>query len=346
MNIARRRVLPAALLGLALTTAAVAVGGPASAAGEPPTGSYTLDSTAIWTGQRVMLTQGALADDDAAPEAISRTIAWGDGRTTTAAAGETSWTHVYDADGTFPVTVALNDGDVAGTGTFAAGSAVTVGASGASYKWQKSPLWTTVDPDTLESWKVPATWQASGLPAKATTRWTEWGDDETSLLSPASSTSVTHYFGHGVHSPKVTLENKQGKAFPESSAALTVQYDTTLPAVSLTWPSNPNRASSWGTVRGKASDSQSGVDLVGVILWKTKGATEYYFNFSTRTWVRYTGGNPPASVIGVSSVTSAGVWQVPAGGLAKGWRLEIGYFAMDKVGNETETKWSLATMTS
>src|SRR5690242_17441190 len=114
MNIARRRVLPAALLGVALTTGAVAVAGPASAAGEAPTGTYTLDATSIWTGQRVTLTQTALTDDDVAPEAIARTINWGDGRTTVAATGETSWTHVYDADGSFPVTVTLNDGAASG----------------------------------------------------------------------------------------------------------------------------------------------------------------------------------------------------------------------------------------
>ncbi len=348
MKIARRRVLPAALLGLTLTTGAVAVAGPASAAGEPPVGSYTLDSTEIWAGQRVTLTQNTLTDDDTAPEAIARTIEWGDGRTTVAAAGETSWTHVYDANGNHPVGVTLSDGSVTGTGSIASGgkgTVVRVTASGASYTWQKSPVWTTTDPETNQSWQVPATWKASDLPAAATNRWTDWTDGESSLLASTSATQVTHYYGAGAYSPKVTLENKQGTAFPESSAILSVQYDTTAPSIGLTYPSSPNKASSWGTVRGRASDSQAGVDEVGVCLFRSAGSREQYYNFSSRKWVNYTEG-ASAGLFAWPSVNSAGAWSLPVSSQAKGWRLDIGYYAMDKIGNETDLIWSAVTLSS
>jgi hypothetical protein len=45
-------------------------------------------------------------------------------------------------------------------------------------------------------------------------------------------------------------------------------------------------------------------------------------------------------------VNSAGAWSLPVSGQAKGWRLDVGYFAMDKVGNETDLIWSSITLSS
>jgi hypothetical protein len=345
MNLARRRGLPATLLGLALTAGVVAAATPAHAAGEAPTGSFTLDSTSIYLGQQVKLTQTALADDTTAPESISRTIAWGDGTSSTATADDKSWTHKYATSGTYAVSVTLNDGDVEGTGTLSGGASVGVGTVPGTYGWQKSPVWTAVASDG-SAWSAKSTLTASGLPANASNRWLKWTDGGTSLLSSSSSTSVAHYYQPGSWSPTIALENAQGRSNTRAISPLSVQIDATLPSVNLVYPASPNKASSYTTIKGKAADSQAGVEEVGVVLWKWNATSEYIYNFTTRTWTKYTGQSLPNSIWGYSPVDSAGNWHVTSSGLSKGWRIDIGFYAMDKVGNATETKWATVTLNS
>jgi hypothetical protein len=330
MHLARRRGLPA-LLGLTLTAGLVAVGSPARADGEntAPTAQYTLDSTAVWSGQHVQLTESGFADDTTASDAVTRTIAWGDGAVETAAAGTTSWAHTYPSTGSYPVQVTLNDGELDGPGVFPAGSTVGVTTSPGSYGWQKSTIY------TYPGYQEQATMVASGMPGGSTRVWTAWPDSETSLLASATSTNVAHWFGQGSWAPSITVQNAQGKATPRPAGTLTVGTDTTPPTVSLTVPSSPSKAGSWGTIKGKAADSQSGPDLVAVQLLKWNSTTEYYFDFTSRKWVKYTGQDLPDSEMALAKVDSAGNWQVTNTGLTKGYTLEVYYLAADKAGNAT-----------
>ncbi|MGK5679476.1 hypothetical protein [Actinoplanes sp. URMC 104] len=346
MNLAYRRGLPA-LFAAALAAGVVGAGTPALAAGTAPTGTFTLDTTTLWTGQQVKLTQTALADDDTLPEAISRVITWGDGTSTTAAAGEDSWTHTYAAAGSFPVSVALNDGTVAGTGTIASPNVAVTTAPG-TLAWQKSTVYTAPDPDG-GSYLTEAIFTPSKLPASADQAWTTWGDGEFTLLAEgAESTTVPHYFGKGTWRPKVQLENEHGKATARDANPLTVAYDVTAPTSALTYPANPNRSSSWKAIRGTGRDSQSGPDVAQVAAFKYNASSDYYFNFYTKKWVRIT--NPdadlPDEAYGLSTVNSAGVWSVPISGLSKGFKLEAWYWVFDKVGNPSKGKWATVTMTS
>ncbi|GIF24203.1 5'-nucleotidase [Actinoplanes tereljensis] len=330
-----RRSLPV-LLGLALTAGAVSIASPAHAddpVNTPPTASYALDTTAIWAGQRVNLSESGVTDDTTAPDAITRSIDWGDGTV------DGLFGHLYSTAGTYQVKVTLNDGALDGSGVFTTGSAVTVTTSPGNYAWQKSPIY------TYPNYQEQATLLASGLPAN-TKVWTGWGDGETSLLSAGTSATVGHWFGTGPWTPKVTLQNGSGKATPRAVNTLTVLPDTTGPTVSLTVPASPNKAASWSTVRGKAADGEAGVDVVGIQFYKYNATTIYFYNFANGTWVKYTGQALPYTAQALRPVDGAGNWSVGAAGLSKGYTFEVDYYAWDKVGNISDDYYVAYNLTS
>ena len=340
MKLVYRRALPA-LFTAALTAGVVGVGAPALAAGEAPTGTFALNGTAVWAGQTVTLTQTALADDDIPVADISRVITWGDGTAAeTAEAGSTSWTHTYAANGTFTVSVALNDGTVAGTGTLTP-AAVAVTTPSGSLGWQKSTIYTNTytSNQVTYDYMVEGTFTPSGMPASADEAWTEWGDGEYTLLKQDStSATVPHYFVSGKYTPKVQFSNEFGKATARNATPLTVSYDRTAPKVAVKYPSSPNKASQWTTIRGTASDSQSGVDYVSLLVFKWNNASGYYiYNFDAKNWIKYTEqslATLPAGIEDRASVTTTGTWASRSvAGLSKGWHLEIYPVALDKVAN-------------
>ncbi|XVV12270.1 hypothetical protein ACQP2X_46940 [Actinoplanes sp. CA-131856] len=334
----------ASLLSLTLAAGIVGVATPALAADEVlPTGTYTADSTSIWPGQKVTLTETDF-DDGGVPTV--RTITWGDDSPrTVAAAGETSWTHTYTRPSVSRISIEMTDGnpdDI--TSNVVVGPNITVAAPTGTYSWKNPTVW------TYESYQNLAVWNASNVPANSDATWASWGDDSRTLLRDGTSTTVEHWFGPGTWRPQVTVKNEQGKAAPVTTAPLSVVTDSTAPSIALTYPASPNKASSWSTIRGTASDSQSGADIAAVFLWKYNTAgVEYYYNFGARSWVRYTGQNLntlPDSVFGMSAVSASGTWSVPVTGLTKGWIIEPQYQAADKVGNWSVLNWRQITLNS
>jgi hypothetical protein len=345
MNSGRPRGL-AAMLTLALGAGTVAgaglLGSPAWADGTL-TGTYTLDSTSIWTGQKVTLTQTAL--EDSTPESVAeRTVDWGDGTEETLAADAVKATHQYPVIGSYQVAVKLTDTDAGtGTATITNGTApVTVATAAGTYKLNVASNW------TWEGGGATAKLLLSGVPANATRVWVDWGDGKTSLLG-RTNTSTTHYYEVGSHTAKVTLENAQGKTTAKSTGTYAAKVDTWKPATStLKVPSKPSKASSWKTVQGTAKDNQIGMDSVGVQLWKWTSTKDYYYNFSTKKWVKYTPGKTkiPNTAVSWRGVDSKGVWKVGVAGLSKGYHLEVDYVALDRAGNANGWKYKVQKLTS
>jgi hypothetical protein len=339
MNSGRPRGL-AAMLTLALGAGTVAGAGllaaPALAA-EGLSATYTLDSASIWTSQSVTLTEADLVDGTAetAPE---RTINWGDGTTETVTTGTA--THKYNAVGSYPVEVTLHEGDVTGTVTNPAKPVQVANATG-TFKFSPSSNWTWVDGGGTAKLLL------SAVPANTTRVWVNWGDGKTSLLS-RSHTSTTHWYPVGTFTAKVTLENSQGKIGARSAGSYSAKVDTWAPATStLKVPSKPSKASSWKTVTGTAKDNQIGVDSVGVQLWKWTSTKDYYYNFKTKKWVKYTyNSSIPNAAISWRGVDSKGVWKVGVAGLSKGYHIEVDYTAMDKAGNIGPRKYRVQKLTS
>jgi hypothetical protein len=347
MNSGRPRAL-AAMLTLALGAGTVAgaglLGSPAWAEGTL-TGTYTLDSTSIWTGQRVTLTQNAL--EDSTPDTVAeRTVDWGDGSPVeTLGAEVVNATHQYPVNGSYPVKVTLTDADAdAGPGTVTmtnADATVQVATAGGAVKFSVASNW------TWEGGGATAKLLLSAVPATATRVWVDWGDGKTSLLA-RTHTSTTHYYPVGTHTAQVTLENAQGKTTGKRTGSYTVKVDRTKPSSTLKVPSKPSKASYWKTVQGTAKDGQIGMDAVGVQLWKWTKTKDYYYNFSTKKWVKYNPKKPkiPKAALSWRGVDAKGVWKVGVAGLKKGYYFEVDYVAVDRAGNDTGWKYRVQKLTS
>jgi 5'-nucleotidase len=219
---------------------------------------------------------------------------------------------------------------------------VQVAAAGGTYKFNVASNW------TWEGGGATAKLLLSGVPATATRVWVDWGDGKTSLLGHTNA-ATTHYYPVGSYAAKVTLENAQGKAAARSAGSYSAKIDVWKPATStLKVPSKPSKASSWKTVQGTAKDNQIGMDSVGVQLWKWTSTKDYYYNFSTKKWVKYTPGKtkiPKAAVVW-RGVDSKGVWKVGVAGLSKGYYLEVDYVALDRAGNANGWKYKVQKLTS
>jgi hypothetical protein len=343
MNSGRPRGL-AAMLTLALGAGTVAgaglFGSPAWAEGTL-TGTYTLDSTSIWTGQQVTLTQTAL--EDSTPESAAvRTVDWGDNTVEPLLPDATKKTHKYAANGTYKVKVTLSDTDAGeGTATITnATSDVVVATAAGSYKFNVASNW------TWEGGGANAKLLLSGVPANATRVWVDWGEGQTSLLG-RNHTSTTHYYPVGTHSARVTLENAQGKTTAKATGNYTVKVDYTNPSSTLKVPKSPSKAKSWKTIQGTAKDGQIGMDSVGVQLWKWTSTKDYYYNFSTKKWVKYVQGQTkiPNAAVSWRGVDAKGVWKVGVAGLSKGYHLEVDYVAVDRAGNDNGWKYRVQKLT-
>jgi len=345
MNSGRPRGL-AAMLTLALGAGTVAgaglLGSPAWAEGTL-TGTYTLDSTSIWTGQQVTLTQATL--EDSTPETVAeRTVNWGDGSPVqTLAADAVKATHKYAANGSFLVTVKLTEPDATeGTATITnATPNVQVATAGGTFKFSVASNWTWTGGGATAKLLI------SRMPASATRVWVAWGDGSTSLLS-RTHTSTTHYYPVGTYAAKVTLENAQGKTTAKAAGSYTAKVDYTRPSSTLKVPSKPKAAKSWKTIQGTAKDGQIGMDSVGVQLWKWTSTKDYYYNFSKKKWVRYTPNKTkiPNAAVSWRGVDAKGVWKVAVAGLAKGYTLEVDYVAVDRAGNDNGWKYKVQKLTS
>lgn len=303
--------------------------------------TYSLSSTAIWTGQSVTLKQDAFTDST--PDTVPAvTIEWGDGATTETAHNADPLPHAYSAAGSYVVTVRVVD-DGAETIAEIAKPVVVVTAAGGTFAF--SPTWHWTWPNGGHE----ATLKLSAVPSNTTRVWVNWGDGETSLVNKANAT-VKHYYpfgSTGKYSAKVTLENAQGKV-TKSAGTYTLKEDTYKPSATLKVPSSPSKASSWKTIQGTAKDAQIGMDSVGIQLWKWTSTKDYYYNFKTNKWVKYTPNvtNIPDAALKWVGVNSSGVWKTNVSGLSKGYYLEVDYVAFDKAGNDSGLKYRVQKLTS
>ena len=305
--------------------------------------TYSLSSTAIWSGQSVTLKQDAFADST--PDTVPAvTIEWGDGATTETAHNADPLPHTYSAAGSYVVTVRVID-DGATTIAEIAKPVVVVTAAGGTFKMDPTWHW------TWPNGSHEATLKLSGVPSNTSRVWVKWGDGETSLVNKANAT-VKHRSAMDGSTSKwtanVTLENPAGTV-SKSARTYTLKNDTYSPRATMKVPSSPSKASSWKTIQGTAKDSQIGLDGVVVQLFKWQGNKDWYYNFSTKKWVRYNldAPNIPNAAVKWIPANSAGTWKLTGvTGLSKGYYLEVDYAAWDKAGNYTDTKYRVQKLTS
>jgi 5'-nucleotidase len=358
MQLVRPRSLSALLtvaLGAGFLAGAGTLASPASAEGAAPTGAYALNTTAIWEKQYVLLTQTALADDVDAADAITREINWGDGTIETLKPGTTTTKlrHQYETAGTYTVLVNLTDSEGNTAAAEVTGTAdVKVTTTAGTYKVDKKSAWTGKrwNKDFSLWWETPATltMTLSGIPANATRVRITLGDGEEKLVPRTTKkVSLGYYAGHTPYRVTVSLENENGRSAEKFVGNFTVTHDRWAPAVSVTTPSKPAKASSWKTIKGKSTDKGLGTDVVRVSLVQERGTTLYYFNFTKKAWSKLPAdGYIPNNSSGIKNVkVSRGAWSVSVAGMKKGY-LTVVYAAKDKANNYTDWLYKQRNITS
>jgi 5'-nucleotidase len=300
-----------------------------------PTGTFALNTAALWPGQTVTLNQTALADDVSPASAITRIVTWGDGSAPeTLAAGTTSATHKYAAAGSYPVSVVLKDeAGNSGPATFSGPSTVVVTAQTGKYKLDRTAVW--------QSETVTLT--ASGVTG-ATELVVAWGDGTTTTTS-ANNDQVAHaYTKAGTFAVTVTPRNPAGPGTLVKVGSVKVAADNVKPVVCLAAPWQPNQASSWRQLNGVAFDIGAGVEAVKAKLVQQRDRSWYYYTGDT--WVKATSESDASAKAKVLSVTPGflGIWSIPVKGVDKG-TLKISYWATDRAGNSSATQTHTAKIT-
>lgn len=293
----------------------------------PPVGKFTLNSAALWIGQSVSLTQGAVTDDTSTPDQIKRVVNWGDGTPITELPASTvTFAHKYAKNGKFPVTVTYQD--AAGNSSVAA-SAVTVTTPG-KFTFSKTSVWrheiitatfsrvpngtTKIVFDLADGWVV-----------------TLKGKNQTARfyynLRKNSNTAV-----RGIVRPRATFYNKYGASAPILMGRITVKVDSWQPTVTIKKPSSSNRIKSWKYAKGTAADKGSGVYRVAVFGARLNG-NKFYCYAANNKWKRVTSDAQATKYCVPHYVkVSKGKWSLRLKGVAKG-TLWVDAAAQDKAGS-------------
>jgi hypothetical protein len=327
-------------VGVGALTGAGTLAPAAFAAGVAPTGAYALNVTSIWAAQTVQLTQTALTDDVDPAESVTRKVTWGDGSSGELEGAATKLRHAYTKVGTYTVAVALTDteGNTA-PGTFTGTAIVKVTATPGTSKVKTAIAYTGTRGASA------ATITLAGIPSTVSRVKIHWGDGNWSTEKRTAKTATWYYRSSGTKKVSVALETANGESAPKAAGSIKVIKDGTGPSVTIKKPSKPNKASSWKSITGTASDKASGMDVVQVFAIQWRGSTAYYFRFKTKTWKSYNSERPVPSD-GYKFVTVAkGKWKVSLTGIKKGI-IQVDAIGWDKVNNPGTQKWVEATVTA
>ncbi len=283
-----------------------------------PTGSFKLSTTALWIGQRVTLTQTALADDTSAAHQITRTVDWGDGSpATTLAPGDTRIAKAYKP-GRYTVSVTLTDAAGNKGSATVAKPTIDVTVPGA-FKLSKKAVW------HHESFKTTITKVPNGT-KKITV---DWGDGYVSAHPGKNQTILSLYYTTpkrvlvkpGVITLRATFTNANGVSAPIVIGKITLKRDSADPTVRITKPakSKANRLSSWKTVRGTMADRGSGVGIVWVyaVRFSPRGDAAYCYT-PTKKWKRVYSEAQMRKCPPAVAKLAKGKWSLPLNGLKKG----------------------------
>lgn len=111
--------------------------------------------------------------------------------------------------------------------------------------------------------------------------------DGTPAREWASGQSFTlTYADAGTFTPHVLLSDEFGNTSDIALPAVTVLTDATPPVVRFSRPRKPGAVASWRTLRGTASDAESGVVLVGVMVMEKRGSLWWVYDFKTKKWLK------------------------------------------------------------
>ena len=301
-----------------------------------PSAAYSLAPTNSSDGN-VTIEQASLTDDVSGSAAISQHVDWGDGTSVNVAGTVTSIPHGYgstkavyypvvtvkDQAGntdSYPLTAVVAD-VTAPTGTF------SVSPASAWANWSVVTVSQSALSDDLSA-------------ADKIGRVVDWGDGSTDAWT--DQTTLTHvYPAAGSYSPSVTLADEAGNTALIATSTVDIAADTTAPSTRLLAPAHKQASvRSWATLRGRATDSGTGVRTVRAKAIEKRGAVWYAYRTTTKTWVR--AGRTAAAAwhkAQAARVTTdeAGHWSLKLSRLARGV-LVAKVSAIDNVGNTSPWK--------
>jgi hypothetical protein len=249
-----------------------------------PTGIFSADSDN--TSGVATITQDSLSDDSGAGQ-VTRTVDWGDGSSTQAWTTGTTIIHPYTLTPAqeirFAATVTLTDAanntttvDVIPAPVFNDHTAPT-----GSFSVSPTAAWSSltkvaVTQDTLNDDRTPNAF---------ITRLVTWGDGTTSDWTGTGPAKHV-YAKAGTHTPKVTLTDEAGNASARiATQAVVVSTDTVAPSVTIVRAKPAHSMRAWRTLRGKATDAQTGIKSVWLKAVEKRGGAWFGYNATTHTWV-------------------------------------------------------------
>ncbi|MEV4274254.1 PKD domain-containing protein [Actinoplanes xinjiangensis] len=261
-----------------------------------PTGSFRLDYSSVWTGQKITVGQKSTEFSDPVDDrsTLKRVVNWGDGTSTVLSPTTESAAKAYNRAGNFKVTVTITDpaGNVSAIPTKTVAVTVPAGHAALSRK--------SVYQGALFNVNIKK------VPAGATKYRIDWSDGYVSYHNPttksvtgrvlyqwkwdaAKKKYVTVGKGRlsGVRAVKISWLNGKGYSAFQTFGLLNVVKDNWNPNLTIKKPSSPSRASSWKTITGTVSDKGSGLRHVGVTAFRVTSTGKAYCLTAARKWKRY-----------------------------------------------------------
>jgi hypothetical protein len=213
--------------------------------------------------------------------------------------------------------------------------------TGAAYTVDRSAAWAAFTKVTVTETAAPTdNWS----PPSFITRVVDWGDGTTSSVT--NGTATHKYATAGSYTPSVTVTDEAHNAVAVVTTAVAVTVDAVAPRLKLTLPRAKHSVRAWRTLRGKATDAQTGVRQVSLKAVEKRGTVWFGYNAVTHKWLKATTKTKAFARSKAFSLRPNALhrWAAKLVGLAKG-TLVYRARATDNVGNRSRSVTHSATLT-
>jgi len=294
-----------------------------------PTGSFSL----VQAARDVTVTQNALSDDVSAPASITRVVNWDDGTPTETWGSSGTIAHTYPLTGIWHPTVTLTDAAGNSSAPIPLGVAVLGDSAPPTGSFTAGPgsAWAAFSTVTLTQTAIHDEFSKDG----DIKRSVDWGDGTPAEAWATAGTTAEHVYAvAGSYTPKVQLTDEAGNSATYDASAVTVALDSVAPTVALKAPRKAKSVRSWRTLKGSATDAETGVAGVRVKAVEKRGTRWYGYRPATGTWVKATSKKAAWRQARAAAVvpSATGTWSSPLRHLAKG-QLVVKTNGRDRVGN-------------
>jgi hypothetical protein len=315
-----------------------------------PTGSFRLNHTSVWTGQRITVGQGLNEFDDTGDDksTLTRVVSWGDGTSTALSPTTFEAAKSYSKAGNFKVTVIITDpaGNVSAIPPKTVAVTVPAGKASLSRKsvYQGAPFTVNIGKAPAGATKYRIDWSDGWISEHMATTKSRTGRVLFRYKwDPVKKGYVQVGTGRlsGVRAIKISWLNGKGFSAWQTIGNINLVKDGWKPSLKITKPSSPNRASSWKTVKGTVADKGSGVASVRGTAFRVTSTGKAYCLTANRKWKRYYSDADVAKYCygqGAKATVVNGKWtfKVPAG-LGKNQFFAVEIWAWDYTENLRST---------